>query len=52
MRTSAAGAAAALILSTAAAITQTPAIVHILSDDSQLLVGRTLAMYAVVRDSG
>jgi hypothetical protein len=31
---------------------QTPAIVQILSDDSQVLVGRTLAMRAVVRDSG
>jgi hypothetical protein len=30
---------------------QTPAIVHILSDDSQVLVGRSLAMRAVVRDS-
>src|SRR5262249_52673095 len=33
------------------ALAQTPSIVHILSDDSQVLVGRTLKMRAVVRDS-
>ncbi|MEO7652694.1 MAG: Ig-like domain-containing protein [Bryobacteraceae bacterium] len=33
------------------AAAQTPAIVHILSDESQVLVGRTLQMRAVVRDA-
>jgi len=33
------------------AYAQTPALVHILSDDSQVLVGRSLQMRAVVRDS-
>ena len=31
---------------------QTPASIQILSDSSQVLVGRTLQMRAVVRDSG
>ena len=35
----------------ASACAQTPALVHILSDDSQVLVGRTLQMRAVVRDA-
>ncbi|MFN7920074.1 MAG: Ig-like domain-containing protein [Bryobacteraceae bacterium] len=35
--------------STAAA--QTPSIIHILSDDQQVLVGRTLKMRAIVRDA-
>jgi hypothetical protein len=33
------------------AMAQTPAIVHVLADESQVLVGRTLKMRAVVRDS-
>src|SRR5260370_34746529 len=39
------------LLAAASAAAQTPAIVHILSDESQVLVGRTLQMRAVVRDS-
>src|SRR5260370_39488907 len=39
------------LLAAASAAAQTPAIVHILSDDSQFLVGRSLQMRAVVRDS-
>jgi hypothetical protein len=39
------------LLAAASALAQTPAIVHILSDDSQVLAGRTLKMRAVVRDS-
>ncbi len=35
----------------AAAFGQTAAIVHVLADDSQVLVGRTLQMRAVVRDA-
>jgi len=40
-----------LLLAAVPALAQTPAIIHILSDDSQFLVGRTLKMRAVVRDS-
>ena len=39
------------LLAAATAAAQTPASVHILSDDSQFLVGRSLQMRAVVRDS-
>src|SRR5437588_12370296 len=39
------------LLAAATAAAQTPAIVHILSDDSQFLVGRSLQMRAVVRDN-
>ena len=34
-----------------AAFAQTPAIVHVLADESQVLVGRTLQMRSVVRDA-
>src|SRR5260370_30652943 len=39
------------LLAAASAAAQTPAIVHILADESQVLVGRSLQMRAVVRDS-
>jgi hypothetical protein len=41
--------AAFLIAATAAA--QTPSIIHVMADESQVLVGRTLQMRAVVRDA-
>lgn len=43
---------AALILSAAVGIAQTPASIQILSDESQVLVGRSLPLRAVVRDGG
>ena len=51
MRVGKIGIAVALASAAVAARAQTPSIVHILSDDSQVLVGRTLRMRAVVRDS-
>ena len=42
---------ALVLIFAAAASGQTPSIVHVLADESQVLVGRTLQMRAVVRDA-
>ncbi len=44
--------AAALLWLASCAIAQTPASIQILSEDSQVLVGRTMQLRAIVRDSG
>jgi hypothetical protein len=41
----------AALVATAAVSAQTPAIVHVLADESQVLVGRSLQMRAIVRDA-
>ncbi len=40
-----------LWLAASAAFAQTPSIVHVMADESQVLVGRTIQMRAVVRDA-